>query len=89
MRVTGIVWMGVRSAAQPEMHRLFADVMGLTVVRETAGVSWLALPGGEEIQLYDDTDQDHTFFPEGPVIGFPWRTTTPHTPSSARRVSNG
>jgi hypothetical protein len=70
MRVTGIVWMGVRSAAYSELRRLLGTTMGLESVHERPGVSWFALPDGAEIQIYDDTDVDHTFFGTAPVIGF-------------------
>lgn len=70
MNVEGIIWMGVRSPAYAELHRLFADVMDMPVTRRDDGVSWFLLPNGEEIQIYDDADTDHTFFTDAPVIGF-------------------
>lgn len=70
MNVTGIVWMGVRTAAYSELDRLFGSVMGMSVTKRTDGVTWFELPGGEEIQIFDDADQDHTFFGPGPVLGF-------------------
>jgi catechol 2,3-dioxygenase-like lactoylglutathione lyase family enzyme len=70
MKVTGIVWMGIRTTAHPEMHRLFGSVMNMGITHQSDGVTWFELPGGEEIQIYSDADRDHTFFPSGPVIGF-------------------
>jgi catechol 2,3-dioxygenase-like lactoylglutathione lyase family enzyme len=70
MRVEGIAWMGVRSAAFTQLHHLFAEVMGMDITRKRRGVAWFALPGGEEIQIYDDGDADHAFFGQAPVIGF-------------------
>lgn len=70
MNVEGIVWMGVRTSAFGELRALLADVMGLETTHEADGVAWFALPGGEEIQIYDDGDAHHTFFGDGPVVGF-------------------
>lgn len=70
MRVEGIVWMGVRTAAFPALRHLLADVMGLEVTRTESGVTWFSLPGGEQIQIYDEHDEDHAFFASGPVVGF-------------------
>jgi catechol 2,3-dioxygenase-like lactoylglutathione lyase family enzyme len=70
VRVEGIVWMGVRTAAFPGLRELFADVMGMEITRSSDGVTWFGLPGGEEIQIYAEDDVDHAFFPSGPVVGF-------------------
>jgi catechol 2,3-dioxygenase-like lactoylglutathione lyase family enzyme len=70
VRVDGIVWMGVRSAAYEALRTLFVDVMGMEVAHDAAGVTWLDLPGGEQIQIYSDDDADHAFFTPGPTIGF-------------------
>jgi hypothetical protein len=70
MNVEGIIWMGVRSAAHADLDRLFGEVMGITVTKSEPGVTWFTLPGGEEIQIHDDADVDHTFFGKGPVVGF-------------------
>jgi catechol 2,3-dioxygenase-like lactoylglutathione lyase family enzyme len=70
VKVTGIVWMGIRSAAYPELRHLLGFTLGLETVHEARGVSWFSLPDGGEIQIYDDTDVDHGFFGPGPVIGF-------------------
>jgi catechol 2,3-dioxygenase-like lactoylglutathione lyase family enzyme len=70
MKVEGIIWMGVRSPRHGAMHDFLADVMGMEVAKAERGVTWFTLPGGEEIQIYDDADVDHAFFGNGPVIGF-------------------
>ncbi len=70
MRVTGIVWMGVRTHAYDQMDHLLGGVLGIESIRSDDGVSWFRLPNGDEIQLYDETDVDHRFFGAGPVIGF-------------------
>ncbi len=70
MRVTGIVWMGVRTRAYDQMDQLLSGVLGIETTRRHDGVSWFRLPSGDEIQLYDETDVDHRFFGAGPVIGF-------------------
>ena len=70
MRVESIVWMGVRTPAFGAMFELLDGVMNLEVTHADRGVAWFTLPGGEEIQLFDDHDEDHSFFPDGPVIGF-------------------
>ena len=70
MKVTGIVWMGVRTGAYRQLRELFATTMGMPISRQSEGVAWFVLGGGEEIQIYDDSDVDHTFFADGPVVGF-------------------
>ena len=70
MNVTGIVWMGVRTAAFVELRRLFGSVLRIPTTHEADGVAWFELTDGAEIQIYDDTDEDHTFFGSGPVVGF-------------------
>lgn len=70
MRVLGIVWMGVRTPAFPELRTLFVDVMGMPVTKAEDDVTWFRLPGGEEIQIYGASDVDHEFFAGGPTIGF-------------------
>jgi hypothetical protein len=70
MNVTGIVWMGVRTPAFPQLRHLFGSVMGMPTTHETEGVAWFELGNGAEIQIYDADDVDHTFFGNGPVVGF-------------------
>jgi len=69
MHVTRIVWMGVRTPAFGSMRRLLGEVMGLQMTHDVPGVSWFEMDEGE-IQVYDETDVDHTFFGSGPTIGF-------------------
>lgn len=70
MNVQGISWMGVRSKQYDALRHLLRDVMGINVSHDAGDVTWFSLPGGEEIQIYDESDTDHTFFGTAPVIGF-------------------
>ncbi len=70
MKVTGVVWMGVRTPAFAELNDLFGSVLNMRTTHESEGVTWFELDDGAEIQIYDDRDVDHTFFGDGPVIGF-------------------
>ncbi len=70
MNVTGIVWMGVRTPAFTDLRELFGSVLGMPTTHRSEGVAWFRISDGTEIQVYDDTDTDHTFFGSGPVVGF-------------------
>lgn len=70
MRVLGIVWMGVRTPSYDALRTLFSTVMGMPVTKAGSDITWFGLPGGEEIQIYGSTDNDHEFFGDGPTVGF-------------------
>lgn len=66
----GIVWMGVRTPHHDALRMMLGDVMGMQVAKQDQDVTWFELPGGEGIQIYGASDSDHTFFGEGPTVGF-------------------
>lgn len=70
MKVTGIVWMGVRTPAFAALRSLFGSTLRMPITYDSEGVAWFALDDGTEIQIYDGADADHTFFGNGPVVGF-------------------
>lgn len=67
--MSGIGFIGFRSARYQEMVRLFRDRIGLDVLREAPGATWFRLGHDAELHLYADNDPDHAFFTTGPVVG--------------------
>jgi catechol 2,3-dioxygenase-like lactoylglutathione lyase family enzyme len=69
MKITGIAFIGVRTAQFEEMRHLFGDVMGMETTRQepdTAGFRF----DRTTVELYSPEDEFHSFFPSGPVLGF-------------------
>ncbi|MEJ7802296.1 MAG: VOC family protein [Candidatus Limnocylindria bacterium] len=65
----GIGFVGFRTDRFDSMVRLFRDLIGLEVIRETAGATWFRLGTDAELHVYADADPDHAFFTTGPVVG--------------------
>ena len=65
----GIGFIGFRTDRSDGMVRLFRDLIGLEVIRETAGATWFRLGTDAELHVYADADPDHAFFTTGPVVG--------------------
>jgi len=66
---SGIGFIGFRTDRFDEMVSLFRDRIGLPVVREAPGATWLRLGADAELHVYAETDVDHAFFTTGPVVG--------------------
>ena len=69
MTVRSVRFLGIRSAAAPEMVRLYRDVLGLEPFVERPGATWFRLADGTQVHVYDEGDDDHAFFGPAPVVG--------------------
>ena len=70
MEVTGLGWLGIRTARFEETVRFFQDVMGLEVIRREHDVVGFKFPDGTEMEVWRPQDKFHAFFGTGPVVGF-------------------
>lgn len=70
MKVTGIAFIGIRTAQFEAMRRFFTDALGLEVTRREPEVAGFLMAGHTTVEVYPPTDDFHAFFGDGPVIGF-------------------
>lgn len=68
--IRSLIWMGVRTDRFAESVAFYRDVMGLTMLRDEPDRAWFVLANGVELHVYGPSDEDHTFFGPGPVVGF-------------------
>ena len=66
---SGVGFIGIRTERFDEMVALFRDRIGLSIIQEAPGATWLRLGADAELHVYADTDPDHAFFTTGPVVG--------------------
>ncbi len=66
---SGVGFIGFRTDRFAPMVKLFRDLIGLRVIRETDGAAWFRLGEDAELHVYAATDPDHAFFTTGPVVG--------------------
>jgi hypothetical protein len=67
--VEGVGFVGLRSDQFGEMVRLFRDVIGVPLARETSSMAGFRLGDGTVLEIYGPADQFHSFFTTGPVVG--------------------
>lgn len=70
MKVHGIVWVGVRTAAFGESLAFFRDVLGVPMEELEPGFGWSRMPNTSQLELFGPDDRDHTHFTTGPVPEF-------------------
>ena len=70
MQVTGLSWVGTRTADYDAMVSFLRDVFGLTPSLEEEGFAVFPFPNGDKIEVFGTNDEDHRFFTTGPVVGF-------------------
>jgi hypothetical protein len=70
MKVLSLGWMGVRTPHAAAMSDFCRDVLRLEVLMEDSTSSRFKLADGAEAHVYAAADSDHTFFSDGPVVGF-------------------
>lgn len=70
MTVEGVVFVGLRSDQFIETVRLFRDILGVPVTRETTDMAGFRLGDGTVLEIYGPADYFHSFFTTGPVVGF-------------------
>lgn len=69
MAVEGVGFLGLRSEQFSEMVRLFRDVIGVPLARETSSMAGFRLGDGTALEIYGPADEFHSFFTTGPVAG--------------------
>ena len=67
--VDGVEFVGLRSDRFSEMVRLFRDVIGVPLTRESSGLAGFRLGDGTVLEIYGPADEFHSFFTTGPVVG--------------------
>jgi hypothetical protein len=67
--VTSVSFVGLRTSNFDEMRELYAAGYRLPVLHESPGVVWFALADRAELHLYAESDDYHSFFGAGPVVG--------------------
>lgn len=70
MTVDGVAFVGLRSSQLIETARLFRDIIGVPVTRETTDMTGFRLGDGTVLEIYGPADAFHSFFTTGPVVGF-------------------
>lgn len=70
MYVKGLAWMGTRTTQYDAMVQLFRDGLGLQLAHEDPDFAGLMLPNGDKVEVFGPSDQEHTHFDAGPVVGF-------------------
>ena len=70
VEVKGMGWLGIRTAYFEQTVALFRDVMNLEVIREEHDVVGLRFPDDSEMEVWRPSDEFHSFFTTGPVVGF-------------------
>jgi catechol 2,3-dioxygenase-like lactoylglutathione lyase family enzyme len=72
MNVKSLVWVGIATQKVEPMAAFFKDTLGLQLEAGAGGeeIMIFRLPNGDTVELFDPSDDQHSFFTTGPVIGF-------------------
>jgi len=70
MDVTGLGWVGTRTAQCEELARFYEDVLGLTPVHKEDGFWVFRLPDGRNAEIFSPEHPGKDHFTTGPVAGF-------------------
>ena len=70
MRVSRLIWLGLRTPQFDEMVAFFRDVMGMRPIRDEPGSAGFQMTDGTNMELYELAEEFHAFFTTGPVVGF-------------------
>ena len=70
MKVIGVVWAGVRTAAFHESIAFFRDVLGVPMVELRPDFAWSKMPNTSQLEIFGVDDPDHRHFTTGPVPSF-------------------
>jgi catechol 2,3-dioxygenase-like lactoylglutathione lyase family enzyme len=69
MRVLGYTWAGVRSADLKSAARFFADVLGLSLVRESGRLAQFEMPSGQLFEVFSSESRYYRLH-ACPVLAF-------------------
>jgi hypothetical protein len=67
--MTTVSFVGLRTSSFDAMRQLYAEAYRLSILHEGPGVVWFALADRAELHLYAESDEYHSFFGAGPVVG--------------------
>jgi catechol 2,3-dioxygenase-like lactoylglutathione lyase family enzyme len=67
--VESLGFLGVRTDAFDATVALYRDVLHLEAIHVGPGATWFRTTTGAQIHVYGPGDDDHGFFPAGPVVG--------------------
>ena len=70
MTADSVTFVGLRSNRYAETVRLFRDIIGIPVTRQTTDMTGFRLGDGTVLEVYGPADDFHSFFTTGPVVGF-------------------
>ena len=70
MKVTGLSWLGSRTADNTAMVSFLKDVLGLMPEVEESDFAVFRLENGDTIEIFASDDEYHQHFTTGPVVGF-------------------
>lgn len=70
MQVTGLGWLGVRSAAHLELSGMLSDVLGLRPKHPEPGMTVFDLADGAQVEVFSPEYVGKEHFVTGPVAGF-------------------
>lgn len=70
MHVTGLGWLGVRSAAHQELSGMLSDVLGLRAQHPEPGMTVFDLLDGSQVEVFSLAYPGKEHFVTGPVAGF-------------------
>jgi catechol 2,3-dioxygenase-like lactoylglutathione lyase family enzyme len=68
MKVSRLVWMGVKTRQFDEMNAFYRDVLNLDTLSTDDKSGRFKLGDGTEVHVYGQLDEDHDFFGGGPVV---------------------
>lgn len=70
MTALRIGFVGLRSDRLCDTVKLFRDVIGIPVARQTEDLVGFRLADGTVLELYSPDNEFHSFFTTGPVVAF-------------------
>lgn len=70
MRITGLGWLGTRTARAEQLASFYRDVLGLAPVHAEPGFWAFRLPDGRHVEVFAEEHPEKAHFSTGPVVGF-------------------
>ncbi|MEV4313797.1 VOC family protein [Actinocrispum sp. NPDC049592] len=70
MEITGLGWLGTRTARAEALVAFYRDVLGLPLRHEEPGFWVFTLPDGRNVEVFGERCPGKGHFETGPVAGF-------------------